>query len=157
MDLRTRQGLTLVEMLVVVAVIALLATILVRVASHIDTQNKYRSLESSFAVVEAALSEYYDRWNTFPDPNAPRTPAYPSSSAALYGQLWATPSARKVLSNLSESAVRRSPVAPDMPEFCDPWGTEWRYVYKPGDAFPQLISAGPDRDFTTVSDNISSR
>ena len=48
----------------------------------------------------------------------------------------------------------------DSSELRDPWGTLLDYVYEyaggKGDTFPELISAGPDRQFGTA-DDISSK
>jgi hypothetical protein len=44
-----------------------------------------------------------------------------------------------------------------LPEVTDPWGTVLEYLYMPGETFPKLISAGPDKDLTTVGDNITNR
>jgi len=37
-------------------------------------------------------------------------------------------------------------------QMCDVWGTALDYIYVPGDNFPELISAGPDRKFDTGDD-----
>lgn len=41
--------------------------------------------------------------------------------------------------------------------FVDPWGESLRYTYLVGDNFPVVESAGPDGDFDTQGDNVSSR
>ena len=51
-------GLSLVEMLIVVGVIALLATMVISVASRIDSQSKEKGLKSTFVLLEGALEEY---------------------------------------------------------------------------------------------------
>ena len=38
------------------------------------------------------------------------------------------------------------------PEIYDPWGIVLEYIYSPGDAFPKLLSAGPDKIFDTTDD-----
>ena len=146
-------GLTLVEMLVVVALIAVLASMVVAIAGRIGSQAKEKSLENSFSLLESALQEYYEYWNTFPDPNKP---PYLTHSAALYGQLQATPSSRKILENINNSLIKNNPGAVDMPQIYDPWDIILDYRYVPGDTFPELISAGPDRIFATA-DDISSK
>ena len=145
-------GFTLVEMLIVVAIIALLATMVVGLAGRIDTQSKERALKSTFGLLDSALQEYYDYWKDspvpFPDPNKP---PYLTHSAALYGQLYSTPTSRKILEKISSKLIRDNP-----PQIYDPWGTPLDYRYTLGDNFPMLVSAGPDRKFDTT-DDISSR
>lgn len=144
-----KHGLTLVEMLVVTAIIAILATIAIGIATRIDNQSKERGLKSTFALLEGALQEYHEYWKTFPDPN--QIP-YANHSAALYGQLSSTPSSRKILDKVSDSLIQINPQGIDMPQIRDPWGTVLDYRYIPGDNFPMLVSAGPDKVFGTADD-----
>lgn len=152
---RKKTGLTLVEMLVVVAIVAILATIVLNVAGHIDTQSKQRAMEASFALLDGALEQYYDYWGAYPDPNKPHTPPYPSRSAALYDQLYSTPQSRDVLEELSESLIRDN--VDNLPEITDPWGTVLDYRYEPVDTFPTIISGGPDKNLVTVGDNMTNK
>jgi hypothetical protein len=61
-----------------------------------------------------------------------------------------------VLQQISQALVRGSVDPPDPMKVYDPWGVVIDYRYKSGDAFPELISAGPDKTFGTP-DDISSR
>jgi prepilin-type N-terminal cleavage/methylation domain-containing protein len=140
----SKYGMTLVEMLIVVALIAMLATIVIGIAARIGSQAKEKGLQNIFSLLESALQEYYEYWNVFPDPNKP---PYLTRSAALYGQLQATPSSRKILENIDSSLIKNNPAAVDMPQIYDVWGILLDYRYVPGDTFPELISAGPDRKF----------
>jgi prepilin-type N-terminal cleavage/methylation domain-containing protein len=144
-----KYGLTLVEMLVVTAIVVILATIAIGIATRIDNQSKERGLKSTFTLLEGALQEYYEYWKRFPDPN--QSP-YPNHSAALYGQLSSTPSSRKLLDKVSDSLIQNNPTGVDMPQIHDLWGTVLDYRYVPGDNFPMLISAGPDKIFGTADD-----
>lgn len=146
---RYTYGFTLVEMLIVVAVVALLTGMVIGIAARIDSQSKEKGLKSTFALLEGALQEYYEYWKVFPDPNQP---PYLTHSAALYGQLHSTPSSRKILDKISDSLIRSNPGAVDMPQIHDPWGTALDYRYIPGNNFPELVSAGPDRIFGTADD-----
>jgi prepilin-type N-terminal cleavage/methylation domain-containing protein len=148
-----KHGMTLVEILAVVAIIALLATMVIGIAGRINNQAKEQGLESTFTLLESALQEYCEYWKVFPDPN--QLP-YLSHSAALYGQLHSTPSSRKILEKVSDSLIQNNPDAVDMPQIHDPWGTVLDYRYVPGDNFPELVSAGPDKIFGTA-DDISSK
>lgn len=149
----SKYGMTLVEMLIVVALIAVLATIVIAVAARIGNQAKEKGLENTFSLLESALQEYYEYWTVFPDPNKP---PYLTHSAALYGQLQGTPSSRKILENIDSSLIKNNPAAVDMPQIYDVWGILLDYRYVPGDTFPELISAGPDKAFATA-DDISSK
>ena len=121
----------------------------ISVTARIDNQSKERGLNSTFALLEGALEEYYDYWDTFPDPN---DTSYPTHSAALYGQLAKTPSSKKFLEQLSETLIKNVPDTPGTMQIYDPWGTLLDYRYVPGDAFPELVSAGPDRIIGTADD-----
>jgi len=144
-----KQGFTLIEMVIVVGIIALLATMIISLVSRFDNQAKEKGLESTFALLEDALQEYYGYWDSFP---APEQAPYLSTSAALYGQLSSTPDSRKILEQISESLLKKHPDDINMLQILDPWGTVLEYRYSPGDSFPVLISAGPDRIFGTADD-----
>ncbi len=53
-----KHGLSLVEMLIVVGIIALLATMVIGIAGRIDNQAKEKGVESVFVLLEGALEEY---------------------------------------------------------------------------------------------------
>ena len=57
---RYKHGLSLVEMLIVVGLIALLATMVIGVASRIDNQAKERLTESTVTILDAALEQFRD-------------------------------------------------------------------------------------------------
>lgn len=61
-------GFTLVEMLIVVAIIALLATMVVGIASRIDTQSKENLARSTIAILTAALEQFHDYGYKYPSP-----------------------------------------------------------------------------------------
>ena len=150
---KDKQGLSLIEMVVVIGIIAMLAAMIIGLAARFDNQTKERGLKSTFALLEGALQEYYGYRDTFPDPNLP---PYSTHSAALYGQLNATPDSRQILEEINASLIRKNPDNLDMLQIHDPWGTVLEYQYFPGDTFPKLISAGPDKIFGT-GDDIHSR
>ena len=154
-----KHGLSLVEMLIVVAVIALLATMVIGVASRIDNQSKEKGLKSTFALLEGALEEYREYQGVFPVPPggnfnsvAERAAVY---SEYLYGQLYSIPSSRKILEKISDSLIKHdfdSGAVPPVPEIYDPWGMPLDYRYEAGDSFPELVSAGPDKIFGNADD-----
>ena len=148
---RYKYGLSLVEMLIVIGVVALLATMVISVASRIDNQAKEKALDNTFALLEGALEEYKDFTGEFPvamnvDPN--------TNSEILYGLLNEISVSRKILEKISGSQIQNKYSAVGVsldessPEIYDPWGTVLNYLYNPvTDNFPQLISAGPDERF----------
>jgi prepilin-type N-terminal cleavage/methylation domain-containing protein len=148
-----RHGLSLIEILMAVIIIAMLATMVITVASSVDNHSKEEGTKAVFSILETALQEYYDYWKSFPKPAAP---SYPNTSAALYGQLNATPGAREILERINEKLIQNNPVSTDKSQICDPWGTVIDYRYTPDDTFPELVSAGPDRVLGNA-DDISSK
>jgi len=151
-----KNGVTLIEMVIVVAIIALLATMLVGIASRIDDQAKEKGLANIFALLESALQEYYEYTGKFPEQAEKNFTKAPSHSEYLYAELRSIPSSRVVLEKINGSLLQNKLGTAASPEIYDPWGTALDYRYVPGDNFPELISAGPDKKFST-SDDISSR
>jgi len=62
---RYKYGLSLVEMLIVIGVIALLATMVVGIASRVDNQAKERLVKSTVTILGAALEEFRDYGYTY--------------------------------------------------------------------------------------------
>jgi prepilin-type N-terminal cleavage/methylation domain-containing protein len=152
-----RTGVTLVEMLTVVAIIAILASVVIGMATYIDNQSKGKSLENTFALLESALEEYREYARDFPE----QTEQIPANAAAhsetLYDALNSQPSSRKILENISGSLIADKGGTSGMLEIYDPWGTVLDYRYNGiSDNSPELISAGPDRTFGN-GDDISSK
>jgi len=152
---RYKHGLSLVEMLIVIGVIALLATMVIGVASRIDNQSKEKGVESTFALLEGALEEYREYQGAFPAQPVKDFTDVSAHSELLYGELYSIPNSRKILENVRDSLIKHdfdSGTVPPVPEIYDPWGTPLDYRYVPGDNFPELISAGPDRSFGNADD-----
>ena len=157
---RYRHGFSLIETMIVVGLIMVLVTMVVLLAPGVSGQSAEQTLKGTFAVLDSALEEYHDYWNDFPEfifPNQdPNKPAYPTSSAALYGELYRTPGCRKLLERISPKLIRNNPTVADMPEIYDPWGRRLVYDYGAGYTYPRLKSAGPDKAFNT-GDDITNR
>jgi type II secretory pathway pseudopilin PulG len=132
-----------------VVIIAILATMMITVSNRVDNQSKEEGTEAVFSILESALQEYYDYWKSFPDP---AEPSYPTTSAALYGQLNLTPGASEILERIDGKLIKNNPVSTDKSQIHDPWGTVIDYRYTTDDTFPELVSAGPDRIFGTADD-----
>ncbi len=150
---RYKYGITLVEILVVVAIIAILATMVIGIASRINDQSKERGLESTFTLLESALQEYCEGTGKFPEQPEKNFANALLHSEYLYRELNLIPESRKILGRIADSWVKNEHGTIDTPpEIYDPWGTVLDYGYVPGDNFPELVSAGPDKIFGNADD-----
>jgi len=148
-----KYGVTLVEILVVVAIIAMLATIVIGIASRINDQSKERGLESTFSLLESALQEYCEGTGKFPEQPEKNYANALIHSEYLYRELDLMPESRKILGRITDSLVKNEYGTIDTPpEIYDPWGTVLDYGHVAGDNFPELVSAGPDKIFGTADD-----
>lgn len=142
-------------MLIVVGLIALLATMVIGVASRIDNQSKEKGVKSVFILLEGALEEYKEFQGYFPGQTVKDFTYAAVHSEYLYGELYSIPGSRKILEKVSDSLIKHgvdTGTVPPVPEIYDPWGTPLDYRYVPGDNFPELVSAGPDRIFGNADD-----
>ncbi len=141
---KNKPGLTLVEMLAVIAVIVVLAGLVISVARRIDDQSKERATENVLSIVDAALQQYYDSEGAFPadlsqDPNSP------PYCGDMYGQLQAVRDCREIIEKIDS---RFYVAGPNTPQIRDAWGTVLDYRYRQNrDTFPQVWSAGPNKSF----------
>ena len=148
-----KHGVTLVEILVVVGIIAVLATMVIGIAGRIDNQSKERGLECTFAMLQCALQEYHEYTGKFPEQPEKDFTNVLVHSEYLYKELHLIPESRKILDKISDSVVKNEHGTAGTPaEIYDPWGTLLDYRYVAGDNFPELISAGPDKMFGTADD-----
>jgi type II secretory pathway pseudopilin PulG len=164
-SLRHNSGVTLVEMLVVLGISMVLSGIVITLTARVDNQSKENSLRSAFALVGSALREYYEAKDQFPV--QPETDSASTNALThiefMVGELRSVPASRQVLDKLDPALVRSEGGTADLRSLCDPWGTVMDYVYVAGNNFPELISAGPDRQFglnrsdPLARDNISSK
>ena len=144
-------------MIVVVAIIAMLTTMVISVVSRINNQAKEKGLANMFALLESALQEYHQYSGKFPDQLEKNFINAAAHSQYLYKELLSIPASRKVLQNINDSLLANKSGAVDTtPQIYDPWGTAIDYRYESGNNFPELISAGPDKIFNTT-DDISNR
>ena len=144
-------------MLIVVGIIALLATMVISVASRIDTQAKENGTESLLVLLDSALQEYHEFTGRFPEQTETDSANAVAHSEFLYGELSSVPDVQKILKKLSNSSIENNyGTAQTAAEIYDPWGTPLDYRYIVNDHFPLLVSAGPDKTFGTA-DDISNR
>ena len=148
-----KYGVTLVEILVVVAVIAILATMVIGIAARINDQSKEQGLESTFTLLESALQEYCEVTGKFPEQPEKNFANALLHSEYLYRELNLMPESRKILERIADSLIKNEYGTIDTPpEIYDPWGIVMDYIYVPGDNFPELVSAGPDKIFGNADD-----
>ena len=157
-DWTRNRGVTLVEMLVVLGIIAVVASLVVTLTLRVDNQSKERAVDSAFALLSTSLREYYEFREEFPQQPERNSANALAHIELMTQELRSVPDSRKVLDQLNPSLVKSQTGLADVPELRDPWGTVLDYVYDrdAGDNFPELISAGPDRQFGT-GDDISSK
>jgi len=143
--------MTLIEILVSMAVIAVLLAGLFAVSSYIETQIKIRRTQTTMNLLVAALDAYrlhqsYDTKQKFPLPV--------DGNDLSYNSLAVEPEAKNLLDQLNRKAMKKKD---EDVRFIDGWGNEFIYQYAPGDNAPVIISAGPDQKFATTQDNIVSK
>ena len=171
-DCRHNRAVTLVEMMVVLGIIVVLASLVVTLTLRVDNQSKERSLDSVFSLLNTSLREYYEFRDEFPE-QPTRIAWLPGWTEPQYQAgldevlvhielmvqgLRSVPDSRRVLEQLDPELIKSETGLPNVAELRDPWGTVMDYVYShdAGDRFPELISAGPDKRFGTA-DDISSK
>lgn len=151
-----KHGTTLVEILVVMAVIMILAGLTAGIGTTIDRYSKEKAVEATLSLLDAALEEYYDFKGGFPV----AVDANPHVNCEImYFALSSVPGSREVLDKISDKVKKNlfNPgVVPAVYEIYDPWGTVLNYRYNSGDSFPRLTSAGPDKTFLS-GDDITNR
>jgi prepilin-type N-terminal cleavage/methylation domain-containing protein len=157
-DGKYKRGLTLIEMLVVLGVIATLAAMIVVATRRVENQSSESIVANAFSLLKAALREYYESTDAFPiQPD--RTPSNATALVhirLMYSALDTVPASREILKGIDAVLVQRQDKQPAMARLYDPWGTPLNYIYAPSDTFPELVSAGPDKTFGTA-DDISSK
>lgn len=154
---RNKDGFTLVEILVVVALIAILATLVVGVAGRLDTQAKENALDGTFVLLDSALQEYREFTDKFPEQPEINPANAAAHSEFLYNELHSVPDSRNILEKIDQSLIENKYGATGTPvgtsvEIYDPWGMPLDYRYSTGDNFPAMTSAGPDKIFGTADD-----
>jgi hypothetical protein len=124
-------------------------------ATSVQNQGRERLIRNTFGLLEGALQEYHDFEGVFPEAVDPEPYV---NSERLYRELNRIPASRKLLQELDDSVIKDSVPPTGSMKIYDPWKTVLDYRYdRAVDTFPVLTSAGPDRKFETLGDNISNR
>ncbi len=139
---QSQSGFSLSEVLIVVAILVILIGAVVGFGKHLKRQAQGNLCECTIGVLIAAIEQYHDWDEVFPD-----------QAVNLYEQLYSLPKSRAICQQLESSLLGNTNL-----EFLDPWGKPFDYLYDPSDmTFPVVESGGPDGDLTTTADNISSK
>ncbi len=156
---QSQSGFTLSEVLIVIAILLILVGVLVGFGKHLKRQAEGNLCECTIGVLIAAIEQYHDWHDAFPDPDFPDpnpTNDPVTSIENLYDQLYSQPKSCALCEQIQKSQIGDTDSDKSF-EFLDPWGKPLRYRYVPGWTFPVVESGGPDRDLTTAADNISSK
>jgi prepilin-type N-terminal cleavage/methylation domain-containing protein len=183
-DLGPSRGFTLVELLVVTAIIAILMSGAVMVGSYVTTNAKIQKTKSVMSALNAAIDAYQLYYENIqvvdlPEGDYPPNLVVPQLSdppsinppspglfadfdgiVALYNALNMVPDCRKILERIPKNNVISDGVNTVL---VDAWMNEninqqnWlRYEYVPGSGnYPVIRSAGPDMQYGTADDILS--
>jgi prepilin-type N-terminal cleavage/methylation domain-containing protein len=158
---QNKYGLTLLEVLVAITIIAILAAGLYTLSSSIERQAKERLTKSTIEILCTALEQYHNLYGSFPVLTAVNV--YPTTGCdgveRLYYSLTLAPDAKAILSRINSAMIVNNDTDEDpniYPEIVDAWGTDIMYRYTVGTNFPVIISNGPDKKQGN-DDDISSR
>lgn len=173
------RGFTLVEVLVVAAIIGILMSAAVMVGSYVTTNAKIQKTKSVMSVLNAAIEEYR-LYHAQTNPELPMGDGTPPSSppylsdpppigapvdfdgiVALYYTLETVPSCREILNSIPENNIFLYNGVDKV--LVDAWLNEninqlnWlRYEYIQGTGnYPVIRSAGPDLLYGTGDDILS--
>jgi prepilin-type N-terminal cleavage/methylation domain-containing protein len=159
MKMKTRwtRSFTLVELMVVVAVIAVLAGLVLGGAGAVRQRAARGQAKAEVSAIEAGLARYQIDFGSYPSstgisPSGANYPASPSgystAGQVLFTNLWgaatyATPSGGKQYLSVKPSMVNTSGVN----YFIDPWGYAYGYYWSGssslyGGAVPDVWSTG---------------
>ncbi len=145
---KTKQpGVTLIELIIVVAIIAIMAAAVYVVRKPADDKGKIELTKSTIELLCAAIEQYHHFYNEFPDPNN-STPGYPAGCKwqegereTVYYKLSLCPEAQAILNQINPKMIKNAD-NDEYLEYIDAWGNEFDYDYD--NNFPLITSKGPD-------------
>ncbi len=153
-----KAGLTLIEMLIVVAIVVILTTMVIGLAGRVNDQSKEQLTRNTLAILDSALRQFHDYEYRYPHPNyfdlkfpldcngIPDTELISALGATALptggysrSDIWCfflsrIPSSRKTLDKIDESLKQRTDIIIDgkaysLLRILDPWGTPLQYRY----------------------------
>jgi len=147
---------TMVELLVAVAILAILASIMMMIGGKGDASAKTELTKSVMVLLDSALQEYHDYTGEFPlqpeiNTNIDNVVLH---SELLYRELSLYPVSQKILERIPQDLIRneKGVAGENFLEIYDGWKMPLDYIYAPGKNFPLIISAGLDRKFYNPGD-----
>lgn len=133
-------GFTLVELLTVIAIIAILAGLVLGVAGYANRKASVARAEADIEKIRNALEEYRAQYGGYPV----NPVGQEANSAVLTSNLWYKPQQ----DGLAPFLVMKGWNDPDVytNRIIDPWGRDYRYLQDPGSGrfTYKLWSEGPD-------------
>ena len=149
---RRKSGFTLVEILVVIAIMAIIGAGAVSVANKVVKTAKVNKTKAAISNLVAALEEYYRAEEK-----------YPVNTSKLFDELTKNPKTSPIVDKLSDefktTVAGKDPFDPsitiDYSRYVDSWGIAMRYINRNNGSFPKIISAGTDKVFDTADDIVS--
>ena len=139
-----RRGFTLVELMTVVAIIAILIGLVVGTAGYASRKAAMARAQADIEKIKAAVEEFRVIYGYVP------TNSVPENSANLTGQLWVKPQKEGRAPLL---VMKGWSDANQSYQILDPWGNEYRYLHRPNAPYAahnntrfgyDLWSLGPD-------------
>jgi prepilin-type N-terminal cleavage/methylation domain-containing protein len=177
---RTNKAFSLQEMLVVVAIIAVMVVILITTGTHLQKQAKIKAAENTLAVLSTALEKYHLLHGEYPfeaevylpPPGATKEQqeaGYRKSIEDLYKELVSYPEITEILNSIPDKfltaknaigVINEDAQGNPVIRIVDPWGQPYRYIYEDGygtaiDGYGTAIieSAGPDGQWGIDADD----
>ena len=154
---KNKTGMTIIEILIVVAIIALLVSMVLGIATSIQDQANEQLTMETINLLEGALEEYYEYLTAFPQISGADAI---TNSEDLYEALGSVSASMEVLQRIDNTLIFDSD-DDGILEIYDAWRqVPIDYEYVPGNTFPRLVSAGADMVFSPLdqtSDDLRNR